>query len=89
MFDGTIGANSVLMPFGGINQMTPSEGMAAHLPVMNAHTTTTSLMTHGFNPKLAIGSFSWRTLCGFGRYYASCGHGWTLSNSTFNITGIF
>lgn len=53
MFDGTIGANSVLMPFGGINQMTPSEGMAAHLPVMNAHTTTTSLMTHGFNPKLA------------------------------------
>ncbi len=53
MFDSTIGAGSVLMPFGGKNQMTPSEGMAAHIPVLAGKTTTTSLMTHGYNPKLA------------------------------------
>lgn len=53
MFDGTIGAASVLMPFGGKNQLTPSEGMAAHLPVAEGKTTTTSLMTYGFNPKIA------------------------------------
>lgn len=53
MFDSTIGAGSVLMPFGGSNQLTPAEGMAAHLPVLEGATTTTSLMTHGFNPKLA------------------------------------
>ncbi|HMM05774.1 MAG TPA: phosphoribosylformylglycinamidine synthase [Clostridiales bacterium] len=53
MFDGTIGASSVLMPFGGKNQLTPSEGMAAHLPVAEGKTTTTSLMTYGFNPKIA------------------------------------
>ena len=53
MFDGTIGAASVLMPFGGRNQMTPSEGMAAHLPVREGKTTTTSLMTYGFDPIIA------------------------------------
>ena len=53
MFDGTIGAGSVLMPFGGKNQMTPSEGMAAHLPVEEGKTTTTSLMTYGFDPIIA------------------------------------
>ena len=53
MFDGTIGAASVLMPFGGANQMTPSEGMAAHLPVREGKTTTTSLMTFGFDPVIA------------------------------------
>ncbi len=53
MFDGTIGAGSVLMPFGGKNQLTPAEGMAAHLPVLDGKTTTTSLMAHGYNPKFA------------------------------------
>ncbi|MDO4541274.1 MAG: phosphoribosylformylglycinamidine synthase, partial [Bacillota bacterium] len=53
MFDSTIGAGSVLMPFGGKNQMTPSEGMAARIPVLAGETTTASLMTHGYNPKLA------------------------------------
>lgn len=53
MFDSTIGAGSVLMPFGGKNQMTPSEGMAARIPVLEGRTSTTSLMTHGYNPKFA------------------------------------
>ena len=53
MFDATIGAASVLMPFGGKNQLTPSEGMASHLPVDLGKTSTTSLMTYGFNPKIA------------------------------------
>ena len=53
MFDGTIGAASVLMPFGGKNQLTPAEGMAAHLPVKEGKTTTTSLMTYGFDPIIA------------------------------------
>ncbi|MEG0874130.1 MAG: phosphoribosylformylglycinamidine synthase [Clostridiales bacterium] len=53
MFDGTIGAGSVLMPFGGVNQLTPVEGMAAHIPVLHGTTKTTSLMAHGFNPKFA------------------------------------
>lgn len=53
MFDGTIGAGSVLLPFGGMHQLTPAEGMAAHIPVLSGMTKTTSLMTYGFNPKLA------------------------------------
>ncbi len=52
-FDSTIGAGSVLLPFGGIHQLTPAEGMAAHLPVPTGATKTTSLMAYGYNPKLA------------------------------------
>lgn len=53
MFDSTIGAASVLMPFGGRNQLTPTEGMAAHLPIKEGKTKTTSLMTYGFDPIIA------------------------------------
>ena len=52
-FDSTIGASTVLMPFGGKYQETPSEGMAAKLPVLNGETTTASIMTFGYNPYLA------------------------------------
>lgn len=52
-FDSTIGAGSVTMPFGGRYQMTPSEGMAAKLPVLEGDTTTGTLMTYGFNPEIA------------------------------------
>lgn len=52
-FDATIGAATVLMPFGGKYQQTPSEGMAAKLPVLNGETTTASIMTFGYNPHLA------------------------------------
>lgn len=53
MFDSTIGAGTVLMPFGGKNQMTPAEGMAAKIPVEKGNTTTGTLMTFGFNPQIS------------------------------------
>lgn len=52
-FDSTIGAGTVLMPFGGKYQMTPADGMAAKLPVLNGDTTTGTLMTFGFNPDIS------------------------------------
>ena len=52
-FDSTIGANTVLMPFGGIYQLTKQEGMAAKLPVEHGDTTTGTLMTYGFDPYLS------------------------------------
>ncbi len=55
-FDSSIGANSVLMPFGGRYQATPAEGMAAKLPLLRGETSTATLMTCGFNPKIATWS---------------------------------
>lgn len=51
-FDSTIGANTVLMPFGGKRQMTPAEGMVATLPLLEGSTNTATAMTFGFNPYL-------------------------------------
>ena len=48
-FDSTIGAATVLMPFGGTRQLTPSLAMVAKFPVFG-ETTTTSGMAWGFNP---------------------------------------
>jgi len=50
-FDSTIGAATVLMPFGGKYQLTPSMAMVAKLPVFG-ETTTVSGMAWGFNPYL-------------------------------------
>ncbi len=52
-FDSTIGANTVLMPFGGKYQLTPSDGMAAKVPVLNGETNTATIMTFGYNPDLS------------------------------------
>ncbi len=52
-FDSTIGANTVLMPFGGKTQMTPTEVMAAKVPVLKGETTTATLMSYGYNPTVA------------------------------------
>ena len=49
-FDSTIGAGSVLLPFGGKYQRTPEEGMAATLPVLDGNCETASIMTYGYNP---------------------------------------
>ena len=49
-FDSSIGGNTVLMPFGGKNQLTPNEGMVAKLPVIGAETDTATAMTFGYNP---------------------------------------
>ena len=49
-FDGTIGAGSVLMPFGGKTQRSPAQAMAALLPVLEGETDTCSVMAFGFDP---------------------------------------
>ena len=48
-FDSTIGAATVLMPFGGKNQLTPAQAMVAKFPVFG-ETNTASAMAWGFNP---------------------------------------
>ena len=48
-FDSTIGAATVLMPFGGKTQLTPAQAMVAKFPV-EGETTTVSAMSRGFNP---------------------------------------
>lgn len=52
-FDSTIGAGTVLMPFGGKYQATPEEGMVAKIPVLSGETTTATVMAYGYNPKLS------------------------------------
>ena len=49
-FDSTIGAGTVLMPFGGAYQLTPTQAMAAKIPVLKGETDTCSIMGWGFNP---------------------------------------
>ena len=50
-FDSTVGAATVLMPFGGRTQLTPTQAMVAKFPV-DGETTTCSAMAWGFNPYL-------------------------------------
>lgn len=49
-FDSTIGAGTVLMPFGGKNQLTPIQAMVQKISVEKKHTDDCSLMSWGFNP---------------------------------------
>ncbi|HOQ06491.1 MAG TPA: phosphoribosylformylglycinamidine synthase, partial [Clostridiales bacterium] len=52
-FDSTNGAGTVLMPFGGKYQLSPAEGMVAKLPVLDGDTTTCTMMTYGYNPRIS------------------------------------
>ena len=52
-FDSTIGAGSILMPFGGRYQMTPIQAMAAKVSVEKGHTDDCSVMAWGYNPLIA------------------------------------
>lgn len=52
-FDSTIGAGTVLMPFGGTHQLTPLDGMAAKIPVLKGDTDTATVMTYGYDPAVA------------------------------------
>ncbi|WP_185862264.1 phosphoribosylformylglycinamidine synthase [Blattabacterium cuenoti] len=56
MFDSTVGGTTVLMPFGGKYQMTPSEGSVQKIPVLQGSTNTVSLATWGFHPEISIWS---------------------------------
>ena len=49
-FDSTIGAGTVLMPFGGKNQLTPIQAMVQKISVEQKHTDDCSLMSWGYNP---------------------------------------
>ncbi|MBR3594369.1 MAG: phosphoribosylformylglycinamidine synthase [Clostridia bacterium] len=51
-FDSTIGAGTVLMPFGGKNQLTPIQSMVQKISVEKKHTDDCSLMSWGYNPFL-------------------------------------
>ena len=50
MFDGSIGAGSVFMPYGGKYQMTETQAMVAKVPVANGTTNTVTMMSYGFDP---------------------------------------
>ena len=52
-FDSTIGAGSVLMPFGGKYQLTPSQSMVQKISVETKDTDTCSFMAYGFNPEIS------------------------------------
>ena len=52
-FDSTVGAGSVLMPFGGKLQLTPSQAMAAKIPVLNRDHDICSVMSWGFDPYIS------------------------------------
>ncbi|MGN1409492.1 MAG: phosphoribosylformylglycinamidine synthase, partial [Eubacteriales bacterium] len=52
-FDSTIGAGTVMMPFGGKYQETPSQAMVHKISTENHDTTTVSLMAWGYNPFIA------------------------------------
>ena len=53
MFDSTIGASTVLMPFGGKTQRTETQVSVQKIPVRNGFTNTASIMAFGFNPFIA------------------------------------
>ena len=53
MFDGSIGAGSVYMPFGGKYQLTETQSMVAKLPVLHGKCDTVTMMSYGFDPYLS------------------------------------
>ncbi len=52
-FDSSIGAGSVLMPYGGKYQLTETQAMVAKLPVLKGRTDTVTMMSYGFDPYLS------------------------------------
>ena len=52
-FDGSIGAGSVFMPFGGKYQLTETQTMVAKLPVLKGKCDTVTIMSYGFDPYLS------------------------------------
>ena len=50
MFDSSIGAASVLMPYGGKYQLTETQAMVAKVPVPDGKTNTVTMMSYGFDP---------------------------------------
>ena len=53
MFDASIGAGSVFMPYGGKYQLTETQAMVAKLPVLKGKTDAVTMMSYGFDPYLS------------------------------------
>ncbi|HIT90624.1 MAG TPA: phosphoribosylformylglycinamidine synthase [Candidatus Merdenecus merdavium] len=53
MFDSSIGAGTVVMPYGGKYQMTANQTMVAKVPVLEGETNTVTMMSYGFDPYLS------------------------------------
>lgn len=53
MFDSSIGAGTVTMPYGGKYQLTPTQTMIAKLPVLKGRTDTVTMMSYGYDPYLS------------------------------------
>lgn len=53
MFDSSIGAGTVAMPYGGKYQLTPIQTMIAKLPVLEGKTDTVTMMSYGYDPYLS------------------------------------
>ncbi len=77
MFDGSIGAGSVFMPYGGRYQLTETQCMVAKLPVLQGKTDTVTMMAYGFDPYLSSWSpyhgAVWAVLESLSRIVASGG----------------
>ncbi|MBQ9341336.1 MAG: phosphoribosylformylglycinamidine synthase [Lachnospiraceae bacterium] len=52
-FDSSIGAGTVLMPYGGKYQLTETQSMVAHLPLLKGKTDTVTMMSYGFDPYIS------------------------------------
>lgn len=51
-FDSSIGSGTIMMPFGGKYQETPTQASVSRIPVIDGNTNTCSVLTYGFNPEL-------------------------------------
>ena len=56
IFDGSVGAGTVLWPFGGDRQLTPPDAMVAKLPLLEGSTDVCTYMSWGFNPEISAWS---------------------------------
>ena len=55
-FDSSIGAGTVMMPFGGKYQLTPSDAMVATIPTLKGYTNAGTVMSYGYNPFISTWS---------------------------------
>ena len=53
MFDSTVGAGSVYLPYGGTYQLTETQAMIGKLPLLEGKTDTVTMMSYGFDPYLS------------------------------------
>ena len=84
MFDSSIGAGSVYMPYGGKYQLTETQTMVAKLPVLKGKADVVTMMSYGFDPYLS----SWSYLCGDRIYGQDRGSRRRLQQDPIHFPGI-